>query len=170
MLKVFGLIFEIGLDDPRVIGIIVIVVLTLLVGVWYLDIELPRREKKEREREKKESTRQELLRLLEERVHNAFSFELDTIHESDTQDEIVRVVNLLARRTAEACFNQETTTDSCSDYEVGCLKRRWSDTRKLALQIAPQLADRMPHFSDFEPLKSYREEHLQEKAKKQSVV
>ena len=55
------------------------------------------------------------------------------------------------------------------DDEVSNLKQDWTEERKLALQICPKLADRLPHFSRFEPLKSYREEHIREKKAKHTT-
>ena len=109
-------------------------------------------------------------------VFNTFSVDPDKIHESATQDEIVRLVNLLACRTSLACMNQDKEVREEAVYgkrkalswdeESKVLKIEWAEARKLALRISPELAGRMPHFSEFEPIKSYREEHLKEKAEK----
>ena len=99
-----------------------------------------------------------------------FAVKLEDIHESTTQDEIVRIVNLLAIETSMACVNQDKyVRGGCGrDWSgsANLLKIKWSEARKFALKIAPELADRLPHFSEFEPLKSYNAEHLLKKKTK----
>lgn len=154
------------------------------------------RTKGQKEREKEREARvvqceaeQAALQSLHGKVRiNHVDVELETIHESYTQDEIIREVNLLAYQTAMACVNQDKAgrgkkTDLCWhesanghtwtvswDTEAREKKASWSEARKLALQICPELAERLPHFSKFEPLKSYREEHIQKKARKKSAA
>lgn len=138
---------------------------------------------KNRLREQEEEQRGILYRLGEE-VKKVFAVDLGTIHENTTQDEVVRVVNLLAYKTAVACVNEDkivhgekvepshhpedNTINRDTPWGEITAKRKieWANTRKLALQICPELAEQMPHFSEFEPLKSYREEHLLEKRAK----
>ena len=111
---------------------------------------------------------------------DTFGFELETVNESGNQNEVIRIVNLLAFETSKVCVNQDIANrgkkvkkyihpkdqdslfhDFVSwDTVVKDKKICWEETRKLALQIAPELKDRMPHFSEFEPLKSYNAEHL----------
>ena len=42
-------------------------------------------------------------------------------------------------------------------------KENWMYKRELAMQIYPKLKERMPHFSQIEPLKSYNENYLLQK-------
>lgn len=141
--------------------------------------------------EKPEQREKELLAQLRGYVWARFGVELNTVHESTTQDEIIRMVNLSACEVATVCVEQdrarrgevykktpchfdypEVRSTSCSndditwDQVVLWKKRRWFEARRLALQICPELTSRLPHFSEFEPLKSYREEHLRDKAAK----
>ncbi len=112
-----------------------------------------------------------------------FGVSLDSIHESHSQDEIVRIVNLLAYFTAEACVNQDKKNrnvkvssldthkyhyyfspsgyfpDDWDEAAHDC-KLTWSEYRKFALQVLPELESRLPHFSQVEPLKSYNKEYL----------
>ena len=157
--------------------------------IYHYYYKLPRRKKEEEEfwrKNKEEAARknkEEILNRLNEDAFETFCVELDTINEKGAQDEIVRIVNLLAHETSEACMNQDKfgrrekvrpylnpgNDDTLfPDYipwstVADRLKISWSKTRNLALQIAPELADRMPHFSQVEPLKSYNEEHLLQK-------
>jgi len=48
-------------------------------------------------------------------------------------------------------------------------KREWTELRNFALEIAPRLADRLPHFSEFEPLKSHKAEELLQKKSNTSL-
>jgi hypothetical protein len=154
----------------------------LAIWLWYLVFPgLKRKKEKEEEKKRQEDNRRAqeekqrgILYRLGIEVKRVFSVEPDTIHENTTQNEIVRVVNLLAYQTAVACVNQDKVARGEKkvepyhnpDAEASKLKIEWANIRKLALAICPELASRLPHFSEFEPLKSYREEHLQEKANK----
>lgn len=90
---------------------------------------------------------------------------------SKAYDEIVRLVNLEALQTAKACVHQDkanrekTNQSELEDVnnEVYDLKKNWAFLRKQALKISTSLKDRIPHFSEFEPLKNYREEHILQK-------
>jgi len=125
----------------------------------------------EEKKRKEQETREHLVRTL----RSAFGVELDTIHEQETQDEIIRIMNLLAYRAAAACVNQDKAIrgeeDLSREYQdVGEIKLRWAEARKFILQIAPELTKLMPHFSEFEPLKSYRADHIRQKKAKQSAA
>jgi hypothetical protein len=155
--------------------------------------------KRRRENERQEGNRkwkeQNDLYHLRRIVDNLFRFDLDEVKESVNQDEIVRLVNLMAVQTAMACVKQDKAcrggkeepfyscaNNACEELcwanierdpriiswhqgaswfnVVESRKGTWANVRKIALQIAPELKDRLPHFSEFEPLKSYNEEHL----------
>lgn len=151
-------------------------------------------EKRNEKREKEHKLQQEkhenegIIYRLGVEVLNTFSVDLKTINETNTQDEIIRIVNLLAYRVAVACVNSDKSArgekvelyvdpDENEHFSgrpwsviVTMLKVRWLNRKNLALQICPELKDRLPHFSEFEPLKSYNTEHLlQKKAKQQSI-
>lgn len=51
------------------------------------------------------------------------------------------------------------------DKLVSSRKSTWAALRDTALYGIPELKDRLPHFSEFEPLKSYNEEHLLRKGR-----
>jgi hypothetical protein len=143
-------------------------------------------QKLEREKEDRlnlEREKQNILDNLQSRIREQFSVGLDMIKETTTQDEIVRVVNLVAHQVSVACVNQDKFArgekvepykePGASSYVEGDyswnerthkLKRYWSEIRKLAIQALPELEKRMPHFSEFEPLKSYNEEYLKQKS------
>lgn len=140
---------------------------------------------KQNEKREKEKI---ILRNLEIKVWNNFGVNLDEVSESETQNEIVRNVNLIAKQTSFACVNQIkvnmgekiepyiTFSDDDKNMifeirmpwnkRVDFLKKTWFNTRQLALQIIPNAKDKMPHFSEFEPLKSYNAEHLLQKKNK----
>lgn len=147
-----------------------------------------RREEEElnqkRSRQVQEDEKRGILYRLGLEVEKAFSVDLKVIQEDTTQDEVVRIVNLLAYQVAVACVNQERVTrgEKVEPYhdpkDIHCcnhiswgeatarLKIEWAKSRNLAIQICPRLTERLPHFSEFEPLKSYHEERfLQKKAK-----
>lgn len=157
-----------------------VVLIVFVVGtlIWGFCFARPRAnmEEKMEEEEAARERKQEILDCLQDEAHEAFGIELDTVHESATQDEIVRMMNLLAIKTATECVNYDKQVrgvlDCSWNYKGGSarLKHEWSETRKLALRICPELASRLPHFSEFEPLKSYREKHIQEKARKKSAA
>jgi hypothetical protein len=142
----------------------------LIPTIYYVRVERPR-ERRMEEEEKKEAERhhkEAILHDLDSKIQGVFHVELDTVHETTTQDEIVRIVNLLACQTAMACVKQEKYIRQGGDSDKydhlpDGLKMEWLEARKLALQIVPDLADRLPHFSEFEPLKSYNAEHLLKK-------
>ena len=51
------------------------------------------------------------------------------------------------------------------------MKIAWASLRNLALEAVPELKDRLPHFSEFEPLKSYNADYLlKKKAGQQKIV
>lgn len=154
------------------LAILLAVLLALLIFVvWYAQHHLEESEKKsvlsEAEREKIKADKvasvasQKLWRCRE--IAKWFQVDFDRINEKGTQDEIVRCVNILACRTAKDCFDQ-----SCSSAEKRDIlddlsaksKRAWLEARNSALEICPELEGRMPHFGEFEPLKSYNAEHL----------
>lgn len=174
-----------SLSDDQLLVIVIISTFILIIGGGILMNKL-RREKKEIVKyECVLRERNEQMRVLHNfgvEIYNIFGVELGMVNESSTQDEIVRIVNLIAHQTALACVNQDKDgrgeqVESYPHHSVGipgwenaakALKRKWSNARNLALQAAPELKDRLPHFSEFEPLKSYNAEHLlQKKAKQQ---
>ncbi|MEI6580598.1 MAG: hypothetical protein WCO07_00290 [bacterium] len=154
-----------------------------------LDYFFPERIKKREELYKKEQAlyeqqkKEQNLKNLSCEVSNILGVELFKINEIETQDEIVRIVNLSAYKTANACVNQEKEnrgekvekyiypSDNGTlfpvyyswDSMVPIFKTEWAQKRNLALKIMPELADRMPHFSQVEPLKTYNENYLQKK-------
>lgn len=120
-------------------------------------------------------TQDRILYYLRNKVNLVFGIELDTIHESGTQDEVVRLVNLLAIETSVICVHQDKgkrkgNLHAAVDGDVYSAKRKWSEARNLALQICPELEERLPHFSEFEPLKSYNAEHLLQKKVKRETA
>ncbi len=157
-----------------------LVVLVPVILLFYLALTFTfclRRQKKE---EKELTRHREIgwqLPLCNE-IENTFSIKLDRfieVRESHVKEEIIRQVNLLAKQTAEACMNQDKANrGKIETYRLGRkayeLKIQWSKARDLALKIAPELADRLPHFSKFEPLKSYNAKHLLQKKARQPVV
>jgi len=130
-----------------------------------------KKEKEEYEEKASRDAKDKILDILQLKVDIMFGLELNKIYESGTQDEIVRIVNLLAHETASACEREDKARRGgyfhpSQRSDAGFKKREWSEKRNLALQVCPELKERLPHFSEFEPLKSYREEHLlQKKAK-----
>ena len=146
------------------------IVIIIIVGAVALNLKDNKAKKKA-----KEETKKRVLYHLGIRVDLAFGVDLGTINESGTQDEIVRIINLLAYETASVCVKEDTDRRNNSFHisrtnDASLKKREWSEKRNLALQILPELKDRLPHFSEFEPLKSYREEHLREKERRKSVI
>ncbi len=129
-------------------------------------------QKEEEERKRNEKT---IFWRLSSEVSNTFHVWLGNVHEDHVLDEIVRQMSLLAEQTAEACVKQsKTSRGGIEVYNAGQvvyqLKTKWSKARELALLIAPELEERLPHFSEFEPLKSYNAEHLlQKKAKREAA-
>lgn len=131
----------------------------------------------EQEEERKRYKEEERLRKekleLEREVRRTFHVDLETVQEPTTQDEIIRIMDLLAFCAADACVNQDKAlrgeTELRRGEEVAGYKLRWAYSRDLVLRVAPELVDRMPHFSEFEPLKSYREEHLRDKAERRAT-
>lgn len=125
----------------------------------------------ETQRRKREEAQDRLCRVLE----RTFGVDPDTVGDGGVQDEIVRIVNHLGHQTAAACVNQdkagrgEETGDQPSrdvrhwNEEVLRLKREWALSRKAALMAVPSLSDRMPHFSQMEPLRTYNAEYLLKK-------
>lgn len=153
----------------------------ILGGLWYLvAIVEPKRQEKEsrkekekrnrkREKDKKEHERWEM----EESLPNFFGVEISDNFEDNSKayDEIVRLVNLEAIRTAISCVKQDKENRGVNkdvsvffDYDVADQKGSWAKMRNNALKLNPNLKDRLPHFSEFDPLKSYNEEHLLKKS------
>ena len=154
--------------------IIIGAILVLGIIFWYICIGRPQEKKEEEEASRRASreAQESILRNLSISLGLEFGVELETIHESNTQDEIVRIVNLRAIETANSCVHEDkksrrgSSADS-SRYE----KNAWYQARSLALQICPELKNRLPHFSEFEPLKSYNAKNLlRKKAKRDAVV
>jgi len=136
------------------------------------------------DKEKKEEARIARIDLKEE-VWETFSVDIDKADESVTRDEIIRNVNLVAQQVSYACVNQikvnngekiepyitfdDDDTNMVLERKipwnkrVGDLKKTWYEVRQLALQVIPNFGDKMPHFSEFEPLKSYNEKYLLQK-------
>jgi len=120
--------------------------------------------KENRERAEEKWREKEIWERLRKEVIDTFHIWPEDVHERHVQNEIVRIVNLLAFETASACVRENKAIQSNSFHpsqknDVSFKKREWSQKRNLALQICPKLKDHMIHFSEFEPLKSYREEH-----------
>lgn len=174
-----------------IVGLVILFILICVVISYRIYVDSKRRKMwvKEDTRRCIEKRKQAILDDLRNAVHYAFCVELDTIHESYTQEEIVRVVNLLAYQTAVACVNEDKigrgegliktevvdwrqlTNHGFSWSEFAKSRKiEWSNRKKLALKIAPELTDRMPHFSEFEPLKSYNAERLRKKAEKRAAA
>lgn len=155
--------------------------LALLI-LWYFFYVLP----KEKTAENLKSLKAEQFELKREDQHieaekkeyamSYFQVELGTTFKSKNYayDEIVRLVNLQAVNIAKLCVQQDkvnrgifsTSQDSYLDEELKSCKRNWSSSKNAVLKIEPNLDDRMPHFSEFEPLKSYNAEHLLKKKAK----
>jgi hypothetical protein len=161
-------------------GALVVLAVSGLVagGIAIHKGELSRKKKAEEdERARLKERKNSTLLVLGHEVDRLFGVELSTIHETHTQDEIVRVVSLLAHQAAEACVNQDKAvrgeqvkySDDCY-HSANARKIDWSKARKLALQICPELKDRLPHFSEFEPLKSYNAEHQAQKQAKRAAA
>ena len=166
------------------LGFLVVVFLAGMGTLCYFLVKKEQAQKKEREEEDAAREKERRLKAVQDQlaydVRNSFSVEPDTIGENYTQNEIVRIVNLLAQQASFACVNQdkegrgeEPGRRGCErpswDAEAHFLKKEWSQKKNLALQICPDLKDRLPHFSEFEPLKSYNAEHLVQKRAKQAV-
>ncbi len=158
--------------DPSLLFIILLVSGFLLFFLAVVQGE--KSSKKRDEKEKKERQHAGILSQLAYRAETLFGVEFDTIQEDDTQDEVVRIVNLLAFETATACVDEDKSRRNGSKFGRGEVKDvtdrkiEWSKARNFALLIAPELKDRLPHFSELEPLKSYNAEHLRQKAKKRA--
>lgn len=169
--------------NPDIIAKGFIVLILIALGILFYRVKVIHPKQREERNEKyEEEEKREVLRSLTRNVNFFLGIDLDTVHEIFSQDEIVRVVNLCAYQLAVSCVNQDIVarggkainlqlnsdalsgTGSRWEDKVYHLKEEWSHKRNLALQIAPELKDRLPHFSEFEPLKSYRAEHLRKKA------
>lgn len=123
-----------------------------------------------REYEKKETESEN--KRVHERLRNwvfvVLGIDLNTINEDGTKNEIIRVVNSLAKKTSFLCVQEDEYNRKKGSYPSESVydnKKKWAEARELAFNIAPELKDRMPHFSEFEPLKSYNAEHLIQKTK-----
>ena len=159
--------------------VLIVFIVSILIGGYCLERSLGEREGEKKARRRKKEKEESTQRSRWLTAHTIFAVDVDPPYENQAYDEIVRAVNLLAHLTAEACVSQDKFVrnegtklnhDTSWDDEVRRRKEKWSMERGFALQIAPELADRLPHFSEFEPLKSYRAEHVQKKAKKKSAA
>lgn len=165
---------EVNLSLRAVAMVLVLMLLAFLVCVLVLDV-MRKRSKQERREAARAPKR--ALEELKSSVSDVLLVDFDMIHEPGTQDEIVRVVNLRAHVASVMCVSQDRVarglaplTDQIEsntflaysgwDVEVSAARSDWSEARNIALEIAPELKDRMPHFSQFEPLKSYNEANL----------
>lgn len=185
------------MSSSYIFALVLLVLILPGFAILYYGFVRPQEKKKEEATRQRRVEDEEKDRRNEERsnrywlqkeVLETFAIELDTIDEISTQNEIVRIVNLMAHETATACVNQDKagrgeevpayylSDPTFSRYEsarwgekASKMKIEWSKTRKLALQVAPKLEDRMPHFSEFEPLKSYNAKYLRQKAEKRAV-
>ncbi len=169
-------------------GVLVIACLTPLLNKIKEKKEAKEKETRQKwELEEQKRNKEEIFNQLAFLAKEVFGVDLHLIHESGTQDEIVRIVNLRGHEAAQACVNQDKTNRGENiklyirpkdrdeylhpeqftwDEMAHEFKIAWSEKRNLAIQIAPELTNRMPHFSEFEPLKSYNAEYLlQKKAK-----
>lgn len=127
--------------------------------------EKRKREKEERKRENASNRREHSLDDF-----GIYAYQMDGGNEeTKVKDEMVRIINLLAQKIASLCTVQNKANiegkyeTSSIDSSVEREKTLWSFERGRVLEIWPELKDRMPHFSEFEPLKSYKEEHLLKK-------
>lgn len=173
--------------EAKIVLILGIVFLCVIVGFSFYLIFIvgPNRQKKyaqeeqeKRNQQKKKFKKKEKKWEMEEYLPGLFGIEMGNNLEDKNKayDEIVRLVNLEAVRTAEACVEQDKINrgvggediDRFYDYDVADLKADWAKMRNNALKLCPDLKDRLPHFSEFEPLKSYNAEHLLKKKQKTS--
>jgi hypothetical protein len=162
---------------------------------FYLIFPKKKREKKQKEEQEKkdweeknknravEVEKQRIFNDLKYKVLEYFSVELEKIDQTGTQDEIVRVVNLLATEIAIACVNSDKAArgetvkpyyDPSKDkhfqdfipWAEVVMKKKilWAKSRNVAILAMHELESRMPHFSEYEPLKTYRQKksHLEE--------
>ena len=122
---------------------------------------------------KEDEEKEKQAQILPDSVWYSFHVKLDSINEPEIQDEIVRIVNLAAVKVAIVAMNQDKKSRGIEiddRYEwatetypyvkwdrgdFGKYNSEWTDLRGLCLKILPALKDRVPHFSQFEPLKSY---------------
>jgi hypothetical protein len=128
------------------------------VAFWFRS-KLNRKHKEENDLRDRSDRERQILANLTHEVSQVFAVDLAEVDAVETQNEIVRIVGILAHRAATACVNQVKST--YSDYDVRLLKLKWAEARRLALKIAPELAERLPHFSEYEPLKSSNAEQKQ---------
>jgi hypothetical protein len=146
--------------------------LSVIGSILYYKFVFEPREQKKWDEENKKAQEKERHDYLCFKAVTVFGVDIEGSFGNAVFDEIVRNVNLLAFKAAEACVKQDIQTreggSKYSDWasEAVHSKREWSEARNLAILIRPQLTDRMPHFSEFEPLKSYNAEHQQMKAKR----
>ena len=150
------------------------------------DERLKKEKQEEKEKEQKK-TKERILKELKENVWKIFSVDLNHIHVSEVQDEVIRVVNSIAQETSVACVKQIKfqlgekiglyVRPDCDptwfspiswNQRADVLKKEWFNAKQLALQIIPNIGDKMPHFSQFEPLKSFNAEHILEKQTKKN--
>jgi flagellar biosynthesis/type III secretory pathway M-ring protein FliF/YscJ len=159
----------------------VLFLLILLFLLWHLFFKLPRDKRREKDMRKleQEEEEKEIKEFNQKRpkeiAWEKFGLNLGStlIDKNVTYDEIIRQVNYLALQTARSCVKQDKANRRKGEKEIDKLydinnevvsyKVKWSTMRKYALVVSPELGDRMPHFSEFEPLKSYNEEHLLKK-------
>ena len=150
-----------------------IICFTIYCG--YTFVAKPRKQNKEQEEQERREQREKdheiayKKLIVEKFLPSCFGVEMRDNLEKD-YDEIVRLVNLEAIKTAQACVKQDKSNREnfehltrFFDHDVNDLKRSWAEMRNNALKLCPNLKDRLPHFSEFEPLKSYNEEHLIQK-------
>lgn len=182
-------IFGDNVEKEKVMDVLymVIGILCLFMGGLFYSVFIaePKRRKKEEQKKQEEQERENRRdeeqekeyerKEIEVHIPNTFSVKLGNTLEDKNKayDEIVRLVNLEAVRTAKVCVKQDKKNrgddggyDEHFDSDVADLKLSWAKMRNNALKLNPKLRDRMPHFSEFEPLKSYNEEHLLKKKAK----
>ncbi|MEI7688754.1 MAG: hypothetical protein WCI91_01055 [Candidatus Nomurabacteria bacterium] len=82
-------------------------------------------------------------------------------------DEIIRIVNLIAINVSQLCVEQDKINRSdskiwekkCIDEQLKEIKTKWAEMRESAVYIKSDLINHLPHFSEYEPLKSYNAEN-----------
>jgi hypothetical protein len=154
-----------------IIGFVCLVALVIFADV----IEFPGAKRRRLQQEQKEEDeyvqreKDSAEHWIRRNLSDWFGMTPDDVHNTASQEEIVRIVNLEASRVSQLCHNQTQMLlggrglNGGDDAEVSQAKGRWAEKRNLTIELVPELAGRMPHFSEFEPLKSYHEERIAQK-------
>ena len=111
-------------------------------------------------------------------VEEIFGMQLSEFEDRENRMMILTIVNSYAFNLATACmfqdmsnrkekvetpysfFGGDISPKTTWDDAVKNYKKVWKKARRLVAQIDQSLLEDMPYFSEFEPLKSYREEYL----------